>query len=329
MSGKQETEVQKSTVASAEKARNAAQVAIQANAAKNLTAMSYDQTVTQLQRLAPHIERAVAGHVKPEVIVQTATTLIRSNPAIAECEFSTIVGGIIQASLVNLSLAPALGQAYLVPFGKNAGTYQDPRWEKHAQFQIGYRGWRQLALRAGLILYGDGIYSNDTFEMRSGSERYIHHVQNWENRGELKGAYALLKFPNGEQVFKVLNKAEIEKLRERNSSQKGKPAKDAWETDYEAMAIAKAVKQLKSYIPTEELFMQDAIATDDKTIDVRHIHAGRTNIAALPAYEAEDDMPETIGTPLNEGTLFNDDKKSPKQGDGASRSGGVPDAMME
>ena len=244
-------------------------------------ALSFQETAATFEGMKPLIAQAVGHHIRPEQIIQAATTLIRNNPAVAACSVSSIMGGVVQASLMQLSLAPALSQAYLVPYGQNA------------QFQIGYRGWRQLALMAGLVLYGEAIYSNDQFDVTYGSERRIIHKPNWMNRGELIGAYAALTMPNGEVVVKVLNKAEIDSLRQRNSSQKGDPS-GSWKTDPEAMYIAKAVKMLKSFIPTKEDFMRTAVAVDEKVVHIADITAGVTDIANLPGYEGAEEAEATI-----------------------------------
>ena len=71
-------------------------------------------------------------------------TAISNNPTLQECEQVSVVAGSLQAEAVHVPLNNSLGYVYLVPFNdKKAGI-------KKAQFQIGYKGYIQLAIRSGL-----------------------------------------------------------------------------------------------------------------------------------------------------------------------------------
>lgn len=68
---------------------------------------------------------------------------VSNNPALQKCEQSTILSAALLGQGLNLSPSPQLGHYYLVPFEdrKNNRTV--------AQFQIGYKGYIQLAMRSG------------------------------------------------------------------------------------------------------------------------------------------------------------------------------------
>lgn len=71
-------------------------------------------------------------------------TAISNNPTLQECEQVSVVAGALQAEALHFPLNNSLGYVYLVPFNdKKAGI-------KKAQFQIGYKGYIQLAIRSGL-----------------------------------------------------------------------------------------------------------------------------------------------------------------------------------
>ena len=75
-----------------------------------------------------------------------ATNLISAvnqNKALQECSNMSLVSGALVATTLNLSLNSSFGYAYLVPY-KNKKTQTT-----EAQFQIGYKGYIQLALRTG------------------------------------------------------------------------------------------------------------------------------------------------------------------------------------
>ena len=68
---------------------------------------------------------------------------VAAKPALQECEAGTIVSAALLGESLNLSPSPQLGQYYLVPFNDNKNHC------KKAQFQLGYKGYIQLAIRSG------------------------------------------------------------------------------------------------------------------------------------------------------------------------------------
>lgn len=69
--------------------------------------------------------------------VAEITTVVSQNPMLANCDAGSIISAGLLAQTLNLSLAPSLGFAYIVP-------YKDK-----ATFQIGYKGLIQLSIRSG------------------------------------------------------------------------------------------------------------------------------------------------------------------------------------
>lgn len=67
---------------------------------------------------------------------------VNTNPALQECDNASIVSAALLGETLNLSPSPQLGQFYMVP-------YNDKNKGKVAQFQLGYKGYVQLALRSG------------------------------------------------------------------------------------------------------------------------------------------------------------------------------------
>lgn len=63
--------------------------------------------------------------------VTAITSAVSSNPALQDCDASTILSAGLLGEGLNLSPSPQLGQYYLVPFNDNRNG------RKVAQFQIG------------------------------------------------------------------------------------------------------------------------------------------------------------------------------------------------
>ena len=75
--------------------------------------------------------------------ISSITSAVATNPALQECDPGTILSGALLGESLELSPSPQLGQYYLVPYNdKKRGC-------KAAQFQLGYKGYVQLAIRSG------------------------------------------------------------------------------------------------------------------------------------------------------------------------------------
>lgn len=189
--------------------------------------------------------------------IQVITTIISKNQKLAECNIKSIVGGMLQAAMLNLDFNPSLGECYLVPYGNEA------------QFQLGYRGMITLAHRGDQLseIYAECIYEGDDYLIEYGLNRTLNHEPKFKHindSSKIKYAYAVAKSKTGGIYFKVLSISEIEALRKRSPSQKY-GVSGAWKTDYAAMAMAKAIKQLSKFLPLSVEYNY-AIASDGMII---------------------------------------------------------------
>ncbi|MCM1128224.1 MAG: recombinase RecT [Lachnospiraceae bacterium] len=76
--------------------------------------------------------------------VSSVVSAVTVNSALQECTNSSILSAALLGESLNLSPSPQLGQYYMVPFNnKKKGC-------KEAQFQMGYKGYIQLAKRSGV-----------------------------------------------------------------------------------------------------------------------------------------------------------------------------------
>ena len=68
---------------------------------------------------------------------------VTNNPTLQECDQMSILNCAFLGQALNLVPSPQLGQYYMVPF-KNT-----KKGIKEAQFQLGYKGYIQIAIRSG------------------------------------------------------------------------------------------------------------------------------------------------------------------------------------
>lgn len=75
--------------------------------------------------------------------IANISTVVATNPSLQECDAATILSAGLVAETLQLSMNQSLGHCYLVPFNDNKNN------RKVAQFQLGYKGYLQLAMRSG------------------------------------------------------------------------------------------------------------------------------------------------------------------------------------
>lgn len=133
---------------------------------------------------------AMVGGAEGQRFISGITSAVSVNPSLSECDHSTILSAALLGESLKLSPSPQLGYYYMVPFNdKKHGR-------KVAQFQLGYKGYIQLAIRSGqykkinvlAIKEGELEY----FDPLNEEIRVNLMVENWDEREAAKtiGYYA-------------------------------------------------------------------------------------------------------------------------------------------
>lgn len=86
---------------------------------------------------------SVVGGKNATRFVSSIVSAVQTTPALQECTNQSILSAALLGEALNLSPSPQLGQFYMVPFKNNK------KGCKEAQFQLGYKGYIQLAIRSG------------------------------------------------------------------------------------------------------------------------------------------------------------------------------------
>ena len=84
----------------------------------------------------------VIGGKDGQRFISAIVSAVNTNTALQECTNQSILSGALLGESLKLSPSPQLGHYYLVP-------YNDKEKGKVAQFQLGYKGYIQLAIRSG------------------------------------------------------------------------------------------------------------------------------------------------------------------------------------
>lgn len=247
-----------------------------------MSAMKSTDIQSMLKGYQEQIKMALPKHITPERIIQIATTVATRNPELLKCTKASFVGAVMQASILGFKPVESFGHCYFVPYWNKEIN------GKEVQFQIGYKGYKELAYRSGQIkmLYAEVVCENDDFEYELGLDPKLYHKPQQNNRGDITHVYAVAHYKEGGHNFVVLSREEVERLRMRSPMQKDKPA-GPWRTDYAAMAKAKAIKQLSKYMPMSEE-LQQAVSADEAVVRPDTFHSESYNYPKTEDQEAEE-----------------------------------------
>lgn len=174
---------------------------------------------------------------------------VYKNPQLAECTVGSFLSCALNCATLGLDPSSVLGHAYLVPYNNKKKNCTE------AQFQIGYRGMIELAMRSGKIkrIHADIVYANDDFDEIGGFEpRLEHRPCRHGDRGAIVMVYAVAKLANGEYQYVVMTKQEIDFIRNKNAAQNSAAWRDQWGEMAKKTAIRRLFKTLPVSIMSPE-----------------------------------------------------------------------------
>lgn len=263
------------------------------------------------------------GKRAPQFIT-SVLQIVSQNKQLAKADSMSIYQSAAVAATLDLPLNNNLGFAYIVPY-KHSWRDDDGNWQSKyvAQFQMGYKGFKQLALRSGQF---KTIHSTDVREGEIKTrDRLSGHfefawIQN-ENERLIKpvvGYVSFFRLLNGfEQTFYM----SIEKLREHGKrySQSFDNEKGLWKTDFDGMCIKTVIKlNLSKNAPLsiemqKAVIFDQALVNDADTLDVNYLDNDRDT-------EPVDKLQERVSLLIEDAKSLEDLQKIAKD---------VPDELLD
>lgn len=190
-------------------------------------------------------------------------TLVSNDSSLADSEPMSIMSGALTAATLNLGLDKNLGYAYLVPF--NSKNKQTGKWEKKAQFLLGYKGYIQLAQRSGQYkaLNVIEVYEGELESWNRLTEEFVFNPEGRKS-DEVIGYVGYFELLNGFKKTVYWTKQEIEAHRISNSKDKNpQNPSGVWRSDYDAMARKTVLRNMLSKWGILSIEMQKATITDE------------------------------------------------------------------
>lgn len=229
---------------------------------------AFNQTIT-----SPSTQKYLADVLgeRKGSFVNNITALVANNALLQDCDPYTIMFAGMKATALNLPLDNSLGFAYVLPYKDNK------RGITVAQFQLGYKGVKQLALRSGQF----SVIPNAT-DVREGElvsrnrltgECKFNFVDDDEEREKLPviGYVSYFKLLNGAEstFYMSLKEMEAHALRYSQTYRSTNPkvkAASKWTTDFGDMAKKTVVKLNLSKNAPLSVEMADAIKADQSVM---------------------------------------------------------------
>jgi len=206
--------------------------------------------------------QGVLGERKGEFI-NNITALVANNKQLQECEPTTLMFAALKATALRLPLDPNLAQAHVIPYRNNKTRTVE------AQFQLGWRGFVQLAIRSGQF------QTINVTDIREGEMQGYDlitgemQVKAMPEREKLPivGYMAFFRLNNGFTKSLYMTAGEVEQHAKRYSqtyASKNDYVRNSskWTTDFDAMARKTVLKLLLSRFAPLSIDMQQAVQAD-------------------------------------------------------------------
>jgi recombination protein RecT len=192
------------------------------------------------------INNTLGDPKKATRFIASISSAVAINPTLQECDAGTILSGALLGESLGLSPSPALGHYYLVPFNDNNNN------RKVATFQLGYRGFLNLAIRSSQYKKINVVAIKEGELVRFdplNEEIEVNIIEDEELRAKAKtiGYYAMYELKLGFRKALYWSKAKMESHALQYS--KGYQAKKGytfWEKNFDEMALKTMIRQLIS-----------------------------------------------------------------------------------
>ena len=168
--------------------------------------------------------------------ISSILSIVKSNSKLQECSTNSILAAAGIAAALKLPINPSLGFAYIVPY------------KGQAQFQLGWRGYLQLAMRSGQYR------TLNSGAVREGQIADIDFITGEIQRGEkisdnVVGYVAYMRLINGFEKTLYMTVEELQAHAEKYSQsyaydiRSGRKS-SVWSTNFDAMAKKTVLKKL-------------------------------------------------------------------------------------
>lgn len=232
--------------------------------------MSNQQIATQQQSVKQFFAQDIIKNKVQEVLGQRSnqfiTTVLQiasSNDLLSKSDPVSILNAAMVAATLDLPINQNLGFAYIIPFNQKQ---KDGSYKTVAQFQLGYKGFIQLAQRSGQFktISATPIYDGQLIESNPLTGFKFDFTA--KKSDIVIGYAAYFELLNGFQKTLYMTVDEM-KQHGLKFSQTYKKGYGLWKDDFDSMAQKTVIKLLLSKFAPLSIEMQKAIITDQGIVN--------------------------------------------------------------
>ena len=235
---------------------------------------------------------------------------VANQPQLKGAVPATVINAAMMAATLDLPINNNLGFAYIVPYKRKFKDAQG-KWSEslEAQFQMGYKGFIQLAQRSGQFAR---IAATPVFEGQLISANpLLGYEFDWTvpNQGEAIGYVAFFKLLNGFTAELYMSTTDVKKHAGKYS-QSFKYGSGVWKDNFESMALKTVTKLLLSKQAPLSIEMQTAqladqtIVRDVETSSFEYIdHDESVGAIEAPVQHLDQAMFDQVKTSISSGDL--------------------------
>lgn len=253
------------------------------------------------KRFEDILGKKAPGFISSVINVAKAPGLIDADP-------NSIMASAVVAATLDLPIDPNLGFAYIVP-------YNDKNQGKIAQFQMGYKGFIQLAMRSGQYktINATPVFEHDLKKINRLTGE-IEFYDNPEPSTKIIGYVGYFRLINGFEKALYMTREQLE-AHGKKYSQSYKSKKDwvvkssLWTTDFDSMATKTVLKLLLSKYGPMSIEMQTAIKTDQASFNKEIINGDIDGNITYPDNTSQNDNSNAVDTDFTEVDKSDEEQK--------------------
>lgn len=175
--------------------------------------------------------------------------MAKQQPLLLEARPESIVSAMMACVQLDLMPNTPMQHAFLIPYKGRDGVV--------VEFQVGYKGLVKLAQRGNVkSIAAEVVMKGDKFKVKLGTARQLVHEPSFDvDRSDtslVTHAYMTAVLENGEKVFEVMSRTEIDKIKETALAKKQNPANPElpWNKWYIEQAKKTIIKRGAKLLPS-------------------------------------------------------------------------------
>jgi len=213
-------------------------------------------------------------------LVTQAALAFADSTTLYNCTQMSVFLSMIALAETGLSLSKQSGESYLVPFKDNKQGITT------CTFMPGYRGILKLAYQTGAVkcIRGKAVYQGESFQYEEGLTPALCHTPDLDmdrSDGNIIYVYTVIDLIAGGTMVTVMNRGEVETIRQGASSRNS----PAWKYHWGEMGIKTCLKRGIKLLPQST--SNKAVGILERAIELDNRAAGFVEAEVMEGYKEQ------------------------------------------